>query len=84
MWEHHMKKHADDDVNEIDPANDFKFSLIQSMNDPLSRQLTEAILIKRAIGDREYIGENEKSNKISSMNRKFEYFAPKERFTRLY
>ena len=84
MWEHHVKKHANDNVTDIDPTNDFKFSLIESMNDPLNRQRTEAILIKRAIGDKEYIGENEKSRKIISMNRKFKYFAPRERFTRLY
>ena len=84
MWEHHIKEHVDVEDNAVDPTNDFKFSLINKMSDPLSRQLTEAILIKRAIGEGEYIDENEKSNKISSMNRKFEYFAPKERLSKLY
>ena len=42
MWDHRVDKHQGD--MDIDPDMDFKWEIISSHRDPLSRQVTEAVI----------------------------------------
>ena len=79
MWEHRYNEHHND-IEPVDPENDYKFSLVDRMEDALTRQLTEAVFIKKAVGDGKFVNGLERSHKIKTMNRKHEYFAPRERY----
>ena len=59
----------------------FEFRVLSSHRDPLSRQTTEAVRIQQAIEEGKlYLG-NYKKLEIWTLNRKGEYFAPRERWT---
>ena len=76
MFDHVAEKHHG--VN-MDPDNDFKFTLIITFRDPLSRQISEAVRIKTAIENGIYIDKQNRKHKIISLNRRLEHFAPLER-----
>ena len=59
---------------------DFKFEVIDTFRDPLSRQITEAVRIKQAIRSNIFQNNKGKTQKIVNLNRKMEVFVPRERF----
>ena len=77
MWDHKLDKHAD---NTIDVETDFKFEVIDTFRDPLSRQITEAVRIKQAMRSNIFQNNKGETQKIVNLNRKMEVFAPRERF----
>ena len=77
MWEHKLLAHNDE--TPIDLENDYKFYLLEKSSDPLTRQLTEACQIKQAVGAGELFDRKGLTTKIRSLNRKYEFFAPRER-----
>ena len=79
MWDHKTEYHSDKD---IDPIDDYRFEVVECYRDPLSRQITEAIRIKQGLGESKFYDKNGKIHEIKDMNRKFEAFAPRERFER--
>ena len=76
MWEHKLLAHNDE--TPIDLENDYKFYLLEKSSDPLTRQLTEACQIKRAVGAGELFDRKGLTTKIRSLNRKYEFFALRE------
>ena len=76
MWDHQLSKHGGD--TEINPITDYNFAVIENHQDPLSRQLSESVRIREAISKGIHY-HKEKQYKITSMNRKFEYFQARKR-----
>ena len=76
MWDHVQEVHGGEE--DMDPEN-FRFSVISSFKDPLTRQLTEAVKIKRALDSGSFQSQGGDIIQVHSMNRKAEYFAPLER-----
>ena len=76
MYDHITEHHKDQKTP--DP-NNFNFDIVTASSDPLTRQLTEAILIKRSLEDGMIELSKGKNHCVVSMNRKFEYFAPRQR-----
>ena len=56
--------------------------MVECFGNPLYRQLTKAIRIKLGLGESKFYDKNGKIYEIKDMNRKFEAFAPRERFER--
>ena len=71
MWDHQVSHH--DGNLDIDPTGDYKFDIIDTHQDPLSRQISESVRIREAIAKGVHY-HKDKQYKISSLNRKFEYF----------
>ena len=77
MWDYRLDKHAD---NTIDVKTNFKFEVIDTFRDPLSRQITEAVRIKQAMKSNIFQNNKGETYQIVNLNRKMEVFAPRERF----
>ena len=77
MWDHTKDAHSG---IVGDPRMDYKFQLLSSHRDPLERLIMEATRIKQALGSGSFTDYKDKLTPISSLNRKFEYFCPKERW----
>ena len=76
MYDHLTEHHKE--LKTPDP-NNFNFDIVTASSDPLTRQLKEAILIKRSLEDGLIELNKGKNHCVVSMNRKFEYFAPRQR-----
>ena len=77
MFDHHMETHPDEIE---DTVEDFKFKLLGTYRDPLTRQLMEAVKIKTAL-DKEILKQtNRQVINIESLNLRGEHFAPRERW----
>ena len=75
--DHFNDKHSDMEIS--GDGNQIYFSVISSHPDPFLRQTVEAVRIQDALSKGELkIGK--KSEKISSLNRKGEFFAARERW----
>ena len=46
MWDHHTNKHMGDTT---DPLNDFKWTILDRMQDPMTRQIREAVRIEESL-----------------------------------
>ena len=46
MWDHRKTHHQGD--QDINPEQDFKFTVLESFKDPFTRQIREAVRIKQA------------------------------------
>ena len=77
MWDHTKDAHSG---IVGDPRMDYKFQMLSSYRDPLERLIMEATRIKQALGSGSFTDYKDKLTPISSLNRKFEYFCPKERW----
>ena len=80
MWDHQVAAHGGDP--HVSPEQDYKFSLASTHRDPLSRQLTEACRIQRALGAGVQVDNKGVDRQVVSLNRKYEYFAPRQRVVR--
>ena len=76
MFDHMDDKHPD---SNMDPDKDFKFTIIDTFRDPLSRQVSEAVRIKAAVEKGIFIDFRNKKHIVNSLNRRLEHFAPIER-----
>ena len=76
MWDHQVSHH--DGNLDIDPTADYNFDIIDTHQDPLSRQISESVRIREAIANGVHY-HKDKQYKISSLNRKFEYFQARKR-----
>ena len=73
MWDHNVAAHGGD-LN-MDPMKDFQFSVISTYKDPLTRQVTEAVKIQRAMDTKTFQAGGEVIQVIP-LNRRSEHFAP--------
>ena len=64
---------------ESSPQNLVNFRVLSSHPDPFTRQTVEAVWIQEAV-ERQNLTLGKKSLKISSMNRKGEFFCARERW----
>ena len=71
----HINEVHKDDPNVV-PERDFKFSVISSFKDPLTRQITEAVKIRRALEKNTFLDPGGEAIQITSLNRKYEHFVP--------
>ena len=76
MWDHHKNKHPGDT---IDPLNDFKWTILDKMQDPMTRQIREAIRIEESLNKGQILT-HQGYKKIESLNRKEEHFQARKRF----
>ena len=75
MWDHHINEHGQD---QIDPENDYIWSLLDRMKDPMTRLIKEAVRIEEALSKgihHTHLGQR----KIKSLNRKEEHFQARKR-----
>ena len=63
---------------DVNPTADYNFAIIEAHQDPLSRQISESVRIREAIANGVHY-QKDKQYKISSLNRKFEYFQARKR-----
>ena len=77
MWDHRVDKHQGD--MDIDPDMDFKWEILSSHRDPLSRQVTEAVRILQAVETNRQTDNRGIELSVNSLNRKTEIFAPRDR-----
>lgn len=77
MWDHSSLVHG----GVRDYYNDYKFKPLSSHRDPLSRQITEAVRISKAINSGVHMNDRYEEIPVLSLNRKGECFAPLERWT---
>ena len=77
MYDHHSEAHPDDIK---DTQEDFRFQIIGTYRDPLTRQLMEAVKIKTALDKEVFRQKNRQTIHIESLNRRGEHFAPRERW----
>ena len=67
-------------MEEVDNPEDIvRFSILSSHKDPFTRQTVEAVRINEAL-DRGELQIGKKTEKITSLNRKGEFFAARERW----
>ena len=77
MWDHRIECHRGD--NNIDVDLDYKFDLIGSHRDPLTRQISEAVRIGQANNEGTYTENMGREITINSLNRKSEGFSHRDR-----
>ena len=77
MWDHTLDK-LEGILDNV--YSDYTFNVLLMHRDPLTRQTKEAIRICKALETGNHIQANGKQVKIFSLNRKGEYFAPRERW----
>ena len=75
MYDHNQDTHPDTTLE----YTDFKFNVISSHKDPLSRQTTEAVTILQATDRRTFSGSSNTEFLVKPLNRRMEHFAPRER-----
>ena len=78
MYDYNQDTHPDIKLGDTD----FKFSVISSHKDPLSRQTSEAVRILQATEKRTFSGARNAEILVKSLNRKMEHFAPRERMVK--
>ena len=61
---------------------DFKFTVVSSHRDPLTRQVHEAVRIQQATDKLQFIKPDNSEILVKSINRRLEHFAPRERVIR--
>ena len=76
MWDHQVAEH--DGNMDVNPTADYNFDIIESRQDPLSRQISESVRIREALSKGVHY-DKDKQYKISSLKRKFEYFLARKR-----
>ena len=74
ILDHFKEAHKDDP--DVVPERDIKFSVLASYKDPLTRQIAEAVKIRRALEKNTFIDPGREVVQTFSLNRKFEHFAP--------
>ena len=75
MWDHHINEHGQD---QIDPENDYTWSLLDRVKDPITILIKEAVRIEEALSKgihHAHLGQR----KIKSLNRKEEHFQARKR-----
>ena len=72
-----MEVHGEE--QQIDPNRDFKFEVVERLEDPLTRQVSEAVRIIQAMDKNIHTDNRGIESVVHSMNRKQEFFAPRER-----
>ena len=77
MWDHQLEAHGGD--HRICLEEDFAFNVASSYKDPLTRQIAEAVKIRRALDSRTFQSSENKILRIKPLNRRSEHFAPQER-----
>ena len=77
MWDHRLAKHHNNTT--MDPDRDFKFDILSSFKDPMTRQITEAVFINQALETNTQTDKKGVEIPVHSLNRKFECFAPRDR-----
>ena len=77
MMDHYKECHGN--VSNVNPKNDFKFSIIKRHNDPFTRQTEEAVRINQAIDSRTFTNKNNNLIPIVPLNRRGEIFAARSR-----
>ena len=78
MWDHTLEKHPYGNLDHTD----FKFTVVSSHRDPLSRQVHEAVRIKQATDRLSFTKPDDSNILVKSINRRLEHFAPRERLFR--
>ena len=78
MYDHNQDKHPETTLDQ----SDFKFSVISSHKDPLSRQVTEAVRILQATDRKTFTGNSNTELLVKPLNRRLEHFAPRERIVK--
>ena len=58
---------------------DFTFKVLSKHRDPMNRQITEAVRIKKALENGTLLKHKGRVINVNSLNKKMEYFAPRER-----
>ena len=77
MWDHAKEKHGGPSSK---LEEDYQFTVLSSHRDPMTRQISEAVRINRALEARIHTTARDKEVPINSLNRKGECFAPMERW----
>ena len=77
MWDHSTGTHGGPSSN---LEEDYHFTLINTFRDPMTRQISEAVRINRALEAKLHTTARHKDVPIKSLNRKGECFAPMERW----
>ena len=77
MWDHHRDHHDGQNLDILD----YQFNVIINFNDPMTRQIEEAVRIQQSLKLGLYIDKNGKARSIKSLNRKNEHFTARKRFT---
>ena len=77
MWDHHHTHHGGGQQVQNE---DYEFQLLKQFRDPMTRQQEEATRIQIGLERGIHIDHRGIGNRIISLNRKTEYFAPRKRF----
>ena len=75
MYDHHMEVHGNDEHNS---DTDYTFHLVETFQDPMTRQLNEAARIQLAMRGL-HSSINGRLYPIMNLNRKIEYFTARKR-----
>ena len=78
MWDHALEKHPQGNLDHTE----FKFTVVSSHRDPLSRQVHEAVRIQQATDRLSFTKPDDTNILVKSINRRLEHFAPRERLFR--
>ena len=74
ILDHFKEAHKDDP--DLVPERDIKFTVLASYKDLLTRQIAEAVKIRRALEKNTFLDPGGESVQTYSLNRKYEHFAP--------
>ena len=76
MSDHHRDPHDGQDMDILD----YQFIVINNFNDPMTRQIEEAVRIQKSLKSGLHIDKNGKQRSITSLNRKNEHFTARKIF----
>lgn len=80
LLDHLCEKHPQQ-IEDLDPWTGVKFKVLKEIRDPFSRQTEEACRIQEAINGKKS-GAAAVEGQLQTLNRKGEYFCPRERWVR--
>ena len=75
MWDHNRDHHSDQDMD----VKDFEFNILNTFTDSMTRQIEEAVRIKKSLTSGLFIDKTGKSKQVKSLNRKNEHFCARKR-----
>ena len=78
MWDHIQMTHPSSLNGNV--TDEFSWEVISTFKDPMTRQITEAVVIQTALGKGTLLKGRESEIPIVSLNRKNEYFLQRKRF----
>ena len=77
----HLREKHPQQIDNLDPWTGVKFKVLKEIRDPFSRQTEEACRIQEAINGKKS-GAAAVEGQLQTLNRKGEYFCPRERWVR--